>query len=193
MSFFIDLIGEFHPSPDNLEYPSLILKYSSRISVCLSFILCCLSNAAFITVVGYNPNDSTYNESTPMPMRFGQELFGQTGENFMAALVAISTFGCISALIFTYARIIKYAAETGFMPSLFNSYGANYNTLINQLWAQFSYCVILSIIFSKTMNYNVSDFLSSASQYVPPRDGSDNEIETIGETDQDEESNDEKA
>ncbi|KAF0542075.1 hypothetical protein F8M41_004773 [Gigaspora margarita] len=108
MSFFIDLIGEFHTCSDNLEYPSLILKYSSLISVCICFIICCLTNAAFIKVVGYNPNNSTDNESTPMPMRFGQELFGENGENFMAILVAISTFGCISALIFTYVRRLSH-------------------------------------------------------------------------------------
>ncbi|RIB03428.1 hypothetical protein C2G38_2225049 [Gigaspora rosea] len=129
----------------------------------------CLSNAAFITVVGY-PNNSTDNESTPMPMRFGKELFGENGENFIAILVAISTFGCVSALIFTYSRIIKYAAETRFIPSLFNSYRANYNTLFNQLWAQFLYCSILSVIFLIKMNHNisnnVSDLFSNASMYA---------------------------
>ncbi|KAF0542088.1 amino acid transporter [Gigaspora margarita] len=158
------LIGEFNPSSDNLVYPSRILKYSSLISVCISFISCCLTNAAFITVVGYNPNNSTYYESTPMPMRFGQELFGKAGENFMTTLVAISTFGSVSALIFTYSRIIKYAAETEFIPSLFNSYRAYFNTLFNQLWAQFLYCSILSIIFLIKMDY-VADFLSNVSQY----------------------------
>ncbi|CAG8537769.1 5319_t:CDS:2, partial [Gigaspora rosea] len=156
------LIGEFDPRPEDLEYPSRILKYSSILSIiyCLGF----LSNAAFITVVGYNPNNSTYNESTQMPMRFGKELFGENGEYFMTILLAISTFGCVSALIFTYSRIIKYAGENEFIPSLFSAYGANCNTLFNQLWAQFLYCSILSIIFLIKMNY-VSDFLSNLSQY----------------------------
>ncbi|KAF0542079.1 amino acid transporter [Gigaspora margarita] len=160
------LIGEFNPRPDNLQYPSIILKYSSPISVCITFIICFLSNAAFITVVGYNPNYSTYNESTPMPMRFGQEIFGEPGKNFMSLLVSISTFGCVSALIFTYSRIIKYASETGFIPSLFRDYNRNLNTLVNQLCAQFLYCFILSFIFLIKMDYNISDFLSGASQYA---------------------------
>ncbi|RIB28505.1 hypothetical protein C2G38_1458902 [Gigaspora rosea] len=90
------LIGEFTPRSDDLEYPPIILKYSSLLSVCLSFILYFLTNAAFITVVGYNVTD------TPIPMRFGQELFGESGKMLMSLLVAISTFGCVGALIFTY-------------------------------------------------------------------------------------------
>ncbi|RIB09599.1 hypothetical protein C2G38_2208491 [Gigaspora rosea] len=195
MSFFIDLIGEFNPSSDELEYPSRILKYSSLIS--------CLSNAAFITVVGY-PNNSTDNESTPMPMLFGKELFGEIGENFMAILIAISTFGCVSALIFTYSRIIKYAGETKLIPSLFNSYRAN--ILINQLWAQFLYCSILSVIFLIKMNHNisnnVSDLFSSASMYAFTIYHGASALclcdlimktETIDETDRDEGSNDEEV
>ncbi|CAG8504125.1 15225_t:CDS:2 [Gigaspora margarita] len=104
------LIGEFNPSPDNLEYPSLILKYSSLISVCISFISYCLTNAAFITVVGYNPNNSTDYESTPMPMRFGQELFGKGGENLMATFVAISIFGCVTVVL---GLIIWYIRNRG--------------------------------------------------------------------------------
>ncbi|CAG8647368.1 24161_t:CDS:2 [Gigaspora margarita] len=87
-----DLIEEFKPSSDNLEYPSVILKYSSLISVGITFILC--------KVVEYNIND---NESTPIPMRFGKELLGETGEILMSILVAISSFGCVSAIIFTEA------------------------------------------------------------------------------------------
>ncbi|CAG8623191.1 17055_t:CDS:2, partial [Gigaspora rosea] len=39
-----------------------------------------LTNAAFITVVGYNVTD------TPIPMRFGQELFGESGKMLMSLL-----------------------------------------------------------------------------------------------------------
>ncbi|CAG8723846.1 19897_t:CDS:2, partial [Gigaspora margarita] len=49
------------------------------------------NQAAFITVVGYNIND---NESTPIPIRFGKELFNETGEKLMSILIAISAFGC---------------------------------------------------------------------------------------------------
>ncbi|RIB28503.1 amino acid/polyamine transporter I [Gigaspora rosea] len=161
------LIEEFKPRSDNLEYPSVILKYSSLISVGITFLLCFFSNAAFITVVGYNVTD------TPIPMRFGKELFGETGEILMSILVAISSFGCISALIFTYSRVIKYAAETGFMPrrisSWFTSYRKRSDTLCNQLSAQFFYCLILSFIFLIKTKYNISDnisdYFADASQY----------------------------
>ncbi|KAF0490032.1 amino acid transporter [Gigaspora margarita] len=164
------LIEEFKPSSDNLEYPSVILKYSSLISVGITFILCFLTNAAFITVVGYNIN---YNGNTPIPMRFGKELLGETGEILMSILVAISSFGCVSAIIFTYSRIIKYAAETGFMPrrisSWFTSYWKKSDTLLKQLLAQFFYCLGLSFIFMIKTKYNISDnisdFFADASQY----------------------------
>ncbi|KAF0332970.1 hypothetical protein F8M41_017887 [Gigaspora margarita] len=97
-----DMIGEFEFSSDEQEYPSIILKYSSLLSVSISFILFkdFLTNAAFITVVGYNIND---NKSTPIPIRFGKELFNETGEKLMSILIAISAFGCASAMIFTFA------------------------------------------------------------------------------------------
>ncbi|CAG8849015.1 25459_t:CDS:2, partial [Gigaspora margarita] len=93
------MIGEFTSRSDDLEYPSMILKYSSPISVYISFLLYVLTNAAFITVIGYDIND---NVSTPIAMRFGKELFGETGEKFMSILIAISAFGCASAMIFTF-------------------------------------------------------------------------------------------
>ncbi|CAG8693946.1 8165_t:CDS:2 [Gigaspora margarita] len=72
-------------------YPySLILEHMEEV---LFSYEGCLTNAAFITVVGYNSNNSIDNEL--MPMRFGQELFGENGKNFMAILIAISTFGCV--------------------------------------------------------------------------------------------------
>ncbi|CAG8638380.1 4593_t:CDS:2 [Gigaspora margarita] len=54
-----------------------------------------LTNTAFITVVGYNFYD---NESTPIAMLFGKELFYETGEKFMSILVAISAFGRARAI-----------------------------------------------------------------------------------------------
>ncbi|CAG8794102.1 18795_t:CDS:2 [Gigaspora rosea] len=84
-------------------------------------------------------------------MRFGQELFGESGKMLMSLLVAISTFGCVGALIFTYTRIIKYAAETGFMPrrisSWLNSYSINWDTL------------------KYSISGNISDFFANTSQY----------------------------
>ncbi|RIB28509.1 amino acid/polyamine transporter I [Gigaspora rosea] len=164
------MIGEFTARTDVLEYPSIILKYSSLLSVSISFLLYFLTNAAFITVVGYNNND---NESNPIPIRFGKELFNEPGEKLMAILIAISAFGCASAMIFTYSRIIKYAASTGFIPkkisSIFNSYGINIDTLIKQLFAQFFYCSSLSLIFLIKNNYNISskiaDYFATTAQY----------------------------
>ncbi|KAF0505212.1 amino acid transporter [Gigaspora margarita] len=163
------LIGEFTSRSDNLEYPSTILKYSSLSSVCISFSLYFLTNAAFITVVGIGNN----NETTPIPIRFGRELFDEPGEKLMSILIAISAFGCASAMIFTYSRIIKYAASTGFTPrrisSIFNSYGLNIDTLMTQLLAQFFYCSSLSFIFLIKNKYNISanitDFFATTSQY----------------------------
>ncbi|RIB28512.1 hypothetical protein C2G38_1459135 [Gigaspora rosea] len=75
----------------------------------------------------------------------------------------------ITAMFFTYSRIIKYAAETGFMPrrisSWFTSYRIRSDTLCNQLSAQFIYCSILSFIFLIKNKYNISDFCSTTSQY----------------------------
>ncbi|CAG8522725.1 39067_t:CDS:2, partial [Gigaspora margarita] len=87
------------PDPNNLAYPSLILKYSSLISIIISFLLCKVSillrldfftNAAFITVLG---NGLTQNEDIPIALRFGKKLLPGTGEKIMSIIVAISSFG----------------------------------------------------------------------------------------------------
>ncbi|CAG8806426.1 4122_t:CDS:2, partial [Gigaspora rosea] len=76
-----------------------------------------LTNAAFITVVGYNNND---NESNPIPIRFGKELFNEPGEKLMAILIAISAFGCAtqySAMIYhgTSALCLYYCISWFFV------------------------------------------------------------------------------
>ncbi|RIB11292.1 amino acid permease-domain-containing protein [Gigaspora rosea] len=48
------LIGDFRPNSENREELSSILTHSSQISVWISFLLYVLTNAAFITVVGFH-------------------------------------------------------------------------------------------------------------------------------------------
>ncbi|CAG8782343.1 6163_t:CDS:2, partial [Gigaspora rosea] len=111
-------------------------------------------------VVGY-PNNSTDNESTPMPMRFGKELFGENGENFIAILVAISTFGCvISPSDGSFDYLISYCIS----------------------WV----AVALGLIFWYVRNQ------WQANRELIQNQGSNNETETIDETDRDEGSNDEE-
>ncbi|KAF0505209.1 amino acid transporter [Gigaspora margarita] len=145
------LIGELASRSDDLEYPSIILKYSSFLSVSISFLLYFLTNAAFITVVGYNIND---NESTPIPIRFGKELFNETGEKLMSILIAISAFGCASAMMFTYSRIINYAIATGFMPIRIFSWLVSYSIKyllyhIAILWHDLSWHKRIMLIYFK--------------------------------------------
>ncbi|CAG8824739.1 26991_t:CDS:2, partial [Dentiscutata erythropus] len=159
------LIGEsIETGPDDLISPSLILKYSSLISVLLSMLLYFFTNVAFITVLGNDLINN--NEDIPIALRFGKELFGETGKMLMSILVAISAFGCVSAMVFAYARIIKYAAETEFIPKISNKlkdYNKTFNTLFNQLLAQFGYCSVLTVLFSIK---NCFVFSSDASQYL---------------------------
>ncbi|CAG8641549.1 16492_t:CDS:2, partial [Dentiscutata erythropus] len=138
------------------------LTYSSIISVVISFLLYFFTNAAFITVIGNNIID---NENIPIALRFGKALLGGTGEMLMSRLVAISAFGrWLSCL---YARIIKYAAETEFIPmisDIFKNYNRKFNTLTNQLLAQFCYCLILTMLIS--IKANCFTFSSYTSQYL---------------------------
>ncbi|KAF0493591.1 amino acid transporter [Gigaspora margarita] len=123
---------------EELNEPKAVsLKYSSIISVFISILLYFSINAAFITVIGNN-----ITNNIPIALRFGNELLGRNGEILMSILVAISAFGSVSAKVFIYARIIKYAAETNFIPMKshwFINYNQTFNTLANQLWAQFVY------------------------------------------------------
>ncbi|CAG8667258.1 3025_t:CDS:10 [Dentiscutata erythropus] len=140
------------------------LTYSSTISVVISFLLYFFTNVAFITVVGNNIID---NDNIPIALRFGKELHGGTGEILMSILVAISAFGSASAMVFIYARIIKYAAETEFIPvisDIFKNYNRRFDTLTNQLLAQFGYCFILTMLISIKANCFV--FSSNTSQYL---------------------------
>ncbi|KAF0536903.1 amino acid transporter [Gigaspora margarita] len=151
------------PDPNNLAYPSLILKYSSLISIAISFLLYFFTNAAFITVLG---NGLTQNEDIPIALRFGKKLLPGTGENIMSIIVAISSFGSVSVMVFLFARIIKYAAETKFIPKISNYLNrfSNRNILAKQLWAQFGYCLILTLLFSIKTNCFI--FSSDTSQYL---------------------------
>ncbi|RIB29705.1 amino acid permease-domain-containing protein [Gigaspora rosea] len=83
------------PESNNLVYPSHILKYSSLISIAISFLLYFFTNAAFITVLG---NGLTRNEDIPIALRFGKELLDGTGEKLMSIIVAISSFGSVSIM-----------------------------------------------------------------------------------------------
>ncbi|CAG8544151.1 6713_t:CDS:10, partial [Scutellospora calospora] len=155
-----DFIGELSDPKEKK------LIYSSLISVGVSFLLYFFTTAAFITVVGY---DISNNVSIPIALRFGNKLFGETGEQLMAGLIVISAFGSVATTVFVYGRIIKYAASTRFIPwrpDLFNIYDKTFNTPTNALLAQFIYCLVLTIIFSLIGGNDPFDFFSSSSQYL---------------------------
>ncbi|RIB29694.1 amino acid/polyamine transporter I [Gigaspora rosea] len=85
------------------EPKDVSLKYSSFISVIISILLYCFTNAAFITVIG---NNITNNDNIPIALRFGKELLGKSGEILLSLLVAISAFGGVSAMVFVYVRLL---------------------------------------------------------------------------------------
>ncbi|CAG8619094.1 9707_t:CDS:10, partial [Scutellospora calospora] len=145
------------------------LKFSSLLSVCVSLLLYFSTNAAFITVVGRNI--ITEDKGSPIALRFGKELRGKTGEILMSALVAISAFGSVGSMVFTYARIITYAAETKFIPerfNIFNHYNKKFNTPTNALLVQFLYCIMVLMVLMglSIISSDPFDFFSDTSQYL---------------------------
>ncbi|CAG8669083.1 38724_t:CDS:10, partial [Gigaspora margarita] len=152
------------------------LKYSNLISVGVSFVLYFLINAAFTTAVGHeffndeNANNQTITFENSIALRFSYKLFNnnETGATFMSALVAISAFGSVGAMIFIYARIIKYAAETNFIPRfsyLFDSCHKRFGTPFNALIAQFIYCSLFLLLFFDPTK-DLFEFFSETAQFL---------------------------
>ncbi|CAG8628488.1 46154_t:CDS:2 [Gigaspora margarita] len=152
------------------------LKYSSLISVLVSFLLYLLINAAFTTAFGHEffNEENVFNQTATfdnsIALRFGYKLFNnnETGATFISALVAISAFGSVGAMILSYTQIIKYAAETNFFPKFshfFNSYHKRFNSLSNALIAQFIYCSLFLLLFFDPTK-DLFEFFSETAQFL---------------------------
>ncbi|CAG8532790.1 16694_t:CDS:2 [Dentiscutata heterogama] len=152
------------------------LKYSSLISVCVSFILYILINTAFATSLGHDffIDERGFNQTiafnNTIALQFGYKLFNnnEIGAKIMSALVAISAFGSVGAMVFIYARIIKYAAATEFIPKysyLFDNLNKKIGTPFNALLAQFLYCSIYLLLFFDPIK-DIFEFCSETSQYL---------------------------
>ncbi|CAG8681329.1 671_t:CDS:10 [Dentiscutata erythropus] len=152
------------------------LIYSNLISVGVPFILYFLINVAFTTSLGHDffIDESSFDQATAfnsnIALRFGYKLFdnNENGVKFMSAIIAISAFGCVGAMVFVYARIIKYAAATEFIPKYshkFDDFHKKYGTPFNALFAQFIYCsVFLLFFFDPAMD--LFDFFAETSQII---------------------------
>ncbi|CAG8481005.1 20483_t:CDS:2 [Gigaspora margarita] len=161
---------------DELEEPKhRNLKWSNLISVGVSFVLYFLINAAFTTSIGHEFFDeNVFNQAiafdNSIALRFGYKLFNnnETGAMFMSALVAISAFGTVSSTVFVYGRIIKYAAETKFIPKfseLLDNCNNRFSTPFNALIAQFIYCSLFLLFFFDSKK-DLFEFFSETSQYL---------------------------
>ncbi|CAG8443498.1 11295_t:CDS:2 [Dentiscutata erythropus] len=112
------------------------------------------SPTTYVGAYGSGILKSSFNNAfnNSIALRFGYKLFNnnETGVTFMSALIAISAFGCVGSMVFSYARIIKYAAATKFIPKYsykFNNFHKKYGTPFNALLAQFIYCSIFLLLF----------------------------------------------
>ncbi|CAG8612489.1 15863_t:CDS:10 [Dentiscutata erythropus] len=152
------------------------LKYSNLISIGVSFILYFLINAAFTISLGhdFSIDESGFNQTiafnNSIALQFGYKLFNnnEIGAKFMSALVAISAFGAVGTMVFIYARIIKYAALTKFIPKYshkFDNCNNDYGTPKNALFVQFIYCSIFLLLFFDPTD-DLFEFFSDTSQYL---------------------------
>ncbi|CAG8469112.1 36531_t:CDS:2 [Racocetra persica] len=116
---------------------------------------------SYIMVV--NPDDATINHdgdaSRVIAVFFGDNLDKNIGRKLISAFISISSFGAVSSMCFTGARIIVYSSQSKFIPKYFAEwslwfvpkYFAKWSFLFNTptraLFAQFIYCAILIMFF----------------------------------------------
>jgi APA family basic amino acid/polyamine antiporter len=74
-------------------------------------ILYFLANVAYIQVLGVDKIAAADNKRLGSVMM--EAIFGNNGRYFMAAMIMISTFGCLNGLIFTAARVYYAMAKDG--------------------------------------------------------------------------------
>ncbi|CAG8596697.1 10334_t:CDS:2 [Cetraspora pellucida] len=134
---------------DELESPRRNLKFSNIFSTITAIILYILINIAYVMVL--NPNDATINStgnaSHVIAISFGDSLDKNIGKQLISAFIAISSFGAVSSMCFTGARIIVYSSLSGFIPEYFAKWSFLFNTPTRALFAQFIYCSTLIMLF----------------------------------------------
>jgi len=71
--------------------------------------------------------------SNTVALDFGRVLFGTVGAVVFSVMVAISTFGALTAGYFTTARLVYVAGQEGYLPKMFGRLHASRKTPLNAM------------------------------------------------------------
>jgi len=120
-----------------IKNPQRNLPLSLFIGTSTVILIYILANVAYIYVLGVNGIASADNKRLGTVMM--QSILGDNGRYFMAAMIMVSTFGCLNGVIFTAARVYYAMAKDGlfFKPAArLNKNGVPAKSLVFQcIWS----------------------------------------------------------
>jgi basic amino acid/polyamine antiporter, APA family len=120
-----------------VKNPQRNLPLSLLIGTSTVIMIYILANVAYVYVLGIDQIAAADNKRLGSVMM--QAILGENGKYFMAAMIMISTFGCLNGVIFTAARVYYAMAKDKlfFKPATqLNKNGAPAKSLIYQcIWA----------------------------------------------------------
>lgn len=94
-----------------VENPKRNLPLSLLLGTGTVILLYFLANVAYISVLGMDKIANAENRRVATSMM--EIILGAKGKYFMAAMIMISTFGCLNGIIFTAARVYYAMAKDG--------------------------------------------------------------------------------
>ncbi|MFN8165825.1 MAG: APC family permease [Bacteroidia bacterium] len=129
-----------HSLPVKWENPKHNLPLSLLLGTGTVILLYFLANVAYISVLGMDKIANAENRRVATSM---MELFsGAKGKYFVtAAMIMISTFGCLNGIIFTAARVYYAMAKDGMF--LKSAAKLNKNNVANSITMQCIWSVLL--------------------------------------------------
>ncbi|KAF8320042.1 L-methionine transporter [Clavulina sp. PMI_390] len=134
-----DSIQKSHMAFDGWDQSNLIageLKSAEKtlprvihISMAVVLTLYLAANVAYFAVL----EKATVGLSNTVAMDFGRDLFGSIGAVVFSIVVAISSFGALSAGGFASARVVYVAGQEGYLPKMFGQLHSSRKTPVNAL------------------------------------------------------------
>ncbi len=94
-----------------VKNPQRNLPLSLFMGTSIVLVLYFLANIGYIQVLGMDKIASADNKRLGAVMM--EAIFGENGKFFMAAMIMVSTFGCLNGLIFTAGRVYYAMAKDG--------------------------------------------------------------------------------
>jgi amino acid transporter len=125
-------------SVGELKNPRRNLPIAAGLGVTIVTILYLMANVAYITVV---PATVAFTSHELLAGNFGEIVFGRVfGHIILPILIALSTYGAVSAMVFSMSRVMFVAAREGYLP--FSSvFGKLHSTLKTPIYALlFNWC-----------------------------------------------------